>query len=100
MMEIARQRILPNMAIASAKKTKPRLVKPQPIDLLFPTSHRELLNPILGELKLKHDRDGNVRTSYSLRHTYICFRLMEGADIYQIAKNCRTSANDGFSIRL
>jgi integrase len=28
---------------------------------------------------------------YSLRHTYICMRLMEGADIYQIAKNCRTS---------
>jgi hypothetical protein len=27
----------------------------------------------------------------SLRHTYICMRLMEGADIYQIAKNCRTS---------
>ena len=27
----------------------------------------------------------------ALRHTYICFRLMEGADIYQIAKNCRTS---------
>ena len=27
----------------------------------------------------------------SLRHTYICLRLMEGADIYQIAKNCRTS---------
>jgi hypothetical protein len=23
--------------------------------------------------------------------TPICFRLMEGADIYQIAKNCRTS---------
>ena len=23
--------------------------------------------------------------------TYICLRLMEGADIYQIAKNCRTS---------
>ncbi len=31
------------------------------------------------------------RTAYSLRHTYICLRLMEGADIYQIAKNCRTS---------
>jgi integrase len=30
-------------------------------------------------------------TAYSLRHTYICLRLMEGADIYQIAKNCRTS---------
>ena len=34
---------------------------------------------------------GNRRTAYSLRHTYICLRLMEGADIYQIAKNCRTS---------
>jgi hypothetical protein len=31
------------------------------------------------------------RTAYSLRHTDICLRLMEGADIYQIAKNCRTS---------
>ena len=30
-------------------------------------------------------------TAYSLRHTYICLRLLEGADIYQIAKNCRTS---------
>ncbi len=27
----------------------------------------------------------------SPRHTYICLRLMEGADIYQVAKNCRTS---------
>jgi hypothetical protein len=50
-----------------------------------------LLNSILGKLKMKHDRDGNVRTSCSLRHTYICMRLMEGADIYRIAKNCRTS---------
>lgn len=40
---------------------------------------------------MKHDREGKVRTAYSLRHTYICLRLMEGADIYQIAKNCRTS---------
>lgn len=54
-------------------------------------SQRELLNAILGELDLKTDRDGNRRTAYSLRHTYICLRLMEGADIYQIAKNCRTS---------
>src|ERR1700720_2481643 len=54
-------------------------------------SQRELLNTILGELELKFDRDGNRRTAYSLRHTYICLRLMEGADIYQIAKNCRTS---------
>ncbi len=52
---------------------------------------RELFNTILDELNLKFDRDGNRRTAYSLRHTYICLRLMEGADIYQIAKNCRTS---------
>lgn len=45
----------------------------------------------MGELNLKFDRDGQRRSAYSLRHTYICFRLMEGADIYQIAKNCRTS---------
>ncbi len=64
---------------------------PQPTDRLFPGNHRELFNAILDELKLKTDRDGNRRTAYSLRHTYICLRLMEGADIYQIAKNCRTS---------
>jgi integrase len=65
--------------------------KPKPTDRLFPGNHRELFNAILGELNLKRDRDGNRRTAYSLRHTYICLRLMEGADIYQIAKNCRTS---------
>ena len=39
----------------------------------------------------KRSRESGLRTAYSLRHTYICLRLMEGADIYQIAKNCRTS---------
>ena len=58
---------------------------------LFPINHRELLNAVLNENGLKFDREGNRRTAYSLRHTYICLRLMEGADIYQIAKNCRTS---------
>jgi integrase len=65
--------------------------KPAPTDLVFPTSHHELFNTILGELGLKFDREGQRRTFYSLRHTYICMRLMEGADVYQIAKNCRTS---------
>jgi hypothetical protein len=49
------------------------------------------MNTVLDEFGLKFDRDEQARTSYSLRHTYICFRLMEGADIYQVAKNCRTS---------
>jgi integrase len=65
--------------------------KPQPTDLIFPKTHRQLFNTILDEEGLKKDREGQPRTAYSLRHTYICLRLMEGADIYQIAKNCRTS---------
>jgi integrase len=69
-----------------AKKAKPKAT-----DLIFGRPQRELINTILGELELKVDRDGQARTAYSLRHTYICMRLMEGADIYQIAKNCRTS---------
>lgn len=58
---------------------------------IFGPVKRELLNTILDELGLKFDRDGQRRTAYSFRHTYICMRLMEGADIYHVAKNCRTS---------
>ena len=65
--------------------------KLQPTDKVFPKTHRQLFNAILEEQGLKKDREGQSRTAYSLRHTYICLRLMEGADIYQIAKNCRTS---------
>lgn len=71
--------------------SKSKLVAPQATDLLFPKTHRELLKDILTELGLKTDREGKPRTAYSLRHTYISMRLTEGADIYQIAKNCRTS---------
>jgi integrase len=63
----------------------------EPDQLLFPTIQKELFNAILNELNLKKDREGTPRTTYSLRHTYISMRLLEGADIYQIAKNCRTS---------
>jgi integrase len=72
--------------------TKPEELRlPKPTDLIFPKWQRELFKTILGEENLRVDRDGRPRTAYSLRHTYICLRLMEGADIYQIAKNCRTS---------
>ncbi len=62
-----------------------------PADRLFPVFQRALFNSILEELDLRTDREGQRRTAYSLRHTYISLRLMEGADIYQVAKNCRTS---------
>ena len=65
--------------------------KPEKTDLVFPANHKKQFNKVLEEQNLKFDRDGNRRTAYSLRHTYICLRLLEGADIYQIAKNCRTS---------
>jgi integrase len=84
----------PCKSTPSAVRPFKRLVarnKPQPTDRLFPTDQRELLNAILREEGLKHDREGRARSAYSLRHTYICFRLMEGADIYSLAKNCRTS---------
>jgi hypothetical protein len=64
---------------------------PGPTDLIFPKWQSELFKTILDEETLRFDREGRPRTAYSLRHTYICLRLMEGADIYQIAKNCRTS---------
>jgi integrase len=64
---------------------------PEPTDHVFPGNHIKLFNGVLRRSNLKLDRDNNKRTAYSLRHTYICMRLMEGADIYQIAKNCRTS---------
>lgn len=68
-----------------------KMAVPGPRDLIFGPTQRQMMNTVLTELDLKFDREGQRRTAYSLRHTYICFRLMEGADIYQIAKNCRTS---------
>jgi integrase len=65
--------------------------KPKPTDLVFPQDHKKQFNGALAKCELKFDHEGNRRSAYSLRHTYICLRLLEGADIYQIAKNCRTS---------
>lgn len=65
--------------------------KPKPTDLVFPQDHKKQFNRALADCDLKVDREGNRRSAYSLRHTYICLRLLEGADIYQVAKNCRTS---------
>jgi integrase len=64
---------------------------PKLTDKLFPNEFKKMFNGLLTDNDLKFDRDGKARTAYSLRHSYICFRLLEGADIYQIAKNCRTS---------
>ncbi len=64
---------------------------PQAGDHVFPGDHTKLFNNLLERTKLRSDRDGRMRSAYSLRHSYISMRLLEGADVYQIAKNCRTS---------
>jgi integrase len=78
-------------AVLPFERTVKRKGLTKPTDRVFGKPQRELLNNVLEELDLKVDRDGQRRTAYSLRHTYICLRLMEGADIYNVAKNCRTS---------
>ena len=78
-------------AVLPFERTVKRKNLKNPTDRIFGKPQRELFNTVLNELGLKFDRDGQRRTAYSLRHTYICLRLMEGADIYNVAKNCRTS---------
>ena len=72
-------------------KTDAEIVQIMPTMKVFPDYNRDLFNKILKEENLKFDRDGQRRTAYSLRHTYISMRLMEGANIHQVANNCRTS---------
>jgi hypothetical protein len=60
---------------------------------LFLIHHRTMLNKILvqKDLKMSKTNPPSKRDSVSLRATYICFRLLNGAPIYEIANNCRTS---------
>ena len=60
---------------------------------LFLIHHRVMFNKILVDKKLKYSKTNppSKRDFVSLRATYICFRLLNGAPIYEIANNCRTS---------
>jgi integrase len=60
---------------------------------LFLVHHRVMFNNILEKTKLKQTKMNppTKRDFVSLRSTYICFRLLNGAPIYEIANNCRTS---------
>lgn len=46
-----------------------------------------MFNRILADTKLKFDRNGKARTAYSLRHSYICFRLREALTSIRSRKN-------------
>jgi len=57
-------------------KTDAEIRAAMPTMKVFPNFHRDLFNKILEEENLKFDRDGQRRTAYSQRHTYISMRLM------------------------
>lgn len=49
-------------------------------------------NHVLDEAALKTDNNGQPRVLYSLRHSCIMFRMLQGnVDRFTLARNCRTS---------
>ncbi len=65
--------------------------RPRPDDLLFSGQIRKLFNDILRASNLKLDRKGKARNADSLQYSYICFRLLEGVSLHEVAENCRTT---------
>ena len=71
-----------------------KIVKPETSkEPLFLSYHRDMFNTILEKtgLKLSKERPARKRDLTVLRHTYICFRLVHGASLFEVAMNCRTS---------
>lgn len=52
---------------------------------------REGFNSLIRASGVEFDSNGGKMTLYSLRHTYITYRLQEGVGVYDIATNCGTS---------
>jgi integrase len=57
------------------------------------TLYKSLLDDLLGEKEtnLLFSASGKRRSTYSFRHTYATFRLMNGTDVYFLAKQMDTS---------
>jgi hypothetical protein len=60
---------------------------------IFAAYHRDMFREVLRAAKLyqTNDRPPRKRDLASMRSTYICYRLMNGVPVYDIANNCRTS---------
>ena len=54
-------------------------------------SYKGSFNSLMDSVGLSFDDEGKRRTPYSIRHTYITMRLMEGVNIYQLSSNVGTS---------
>ena len=72
----------------SPNKSEHILVNPNGKPIL---SYKGSFNSLLDKVKLSFDDEGKRRSPYSLRHTYITMRLMEGVNIYQLSSNVGTS---------
>jgi integrase len=55
------------------------------------TLYGSLIEDLLTKSGLLHSASGSRRSSYCFRHTYATFRLMEGVDVYFLAKQMGTS---------
>lgn len=53
--------------------------------------YNSLIEDLFKSAKLLLSASGGRRSSYSFRHTYATFRLMEGVDVYFLAKQMGTS---------
>lgn len=52
---------------------------------------KDMFNDVLKSCELKVGADGRKRDFISLRHTYICNKIIEGVPVQDIATNCRNS---------
>src|ERR1700749_3794923 len=53
--------------------------------------YHDLIERLLDESKLMYSSAGSRRSTYCFRHTYATYRLMEGVDVYFLAKQMGTS---------
>ena len=60
---------------------------------LFLSHHRDAFKRLLRQHDLYIDAYGRKRDFVSLRHSYICYRLMAGVPPFMVAKNVRTSVD-------
>lgn len=56
-----------------------------------PDNYGSYIEDLLTSVKLLYSSSGSRRSAYCLRHTYATFRLMEGVDVYFLAKQMGTS---------
>lgn len=78
-------------ATSAIKRRREAQPDHKPSDLLFPINPRERVHELLVKAGLDRDERDERRTAKNFRHTFIMLRLLQGVDVYKLAKNCRTS---------